>query len=85
MEFNSGFVANFITFYFENHQRQLYSFDMDHQLPVFPTFNYEVSKANASAYWNRWINRLENLFVAMDLEDDDDKRKRASEYQKVIC
>ena len=50
---------------------------MDHQLPVFPSFNYEADKANASSHWNRWINRLENLFVAMGLEEDDDKPKRA--------
>ncbi|KAK3088256.1 hypothetical protein FSP39_016655 [Pinctada imbricata] len=48
-------------------------------LPDFPTFDFESDKSNAGPKWDRWIGRLENLFVAIKInnEEGDDARKRA--------
>jgi hypothetical protein len=47
-------------------------------IPHFPSFDFEADKANAGPRWNKWVNRLENMFVALDLESkDDDARMRA--------
>ncbi|KAK3105801.1 hypothetical protein FSP39_006028 [Pinctada imbricata] len=48
-------------------------------LPDFPTFDFESDKSNAGPKWDRWIGRLENLFVANKInnEEGDDARKRA--------
>ena len=48
---------------------------MDGHLPVFPPFDPELDKADVAARWKKWLSRLENLFVAMNIQDD--KRKRA--------
>jgi hypothetical protein len=49
-------------------------------LPDFPTFDFESDKSNAGPKWDRWIGRLENLFVAINIADEqgDDARKRAT-------
>ena len=48
---------------------------MDNALPAFPSFDFEADRANAGTRWKKWVSRLDNLFVGMDL--DDDHRKRA--------
>jgi hypothetical protein len=48
------------------------------RLPDFPTFDVESDKSNTGPRWDRWVRRLENLFVAMDItEESEDGRKRA--------
>lgn len=44
-------------------------------LPKYPTFDYDVDKTNAGPRWEKYVNRLENLFIGMNLKDD--ARKRA--------
>ena len=44
-------------------------------LPNFPAFDPDVDKNNAGARWEKWMGRLENLFVGLNI--DDDGRKRA--------
>ena len=48
---------------------------MDAHLPMFPPFDPELDKADVAVRWRKWQSRLENLFVAMKIQDD--KRKRA--------
>ncbi|XP_021352181.1 uncharacterized protein K02A2.6-like [Mizuhopecten yessoensis] len=46
-------------------------------LPIFPSFDTESDKSNAGPRWDRWIGRLENLLVALDITDEDENdRKR---------
>jgi hypothetical protein len=48
------------------------------RLPDFPTFDVESDNSNTGPRWDRWVGRLENLFVAMDItEESEDGRKRA--------
>jgi len=42
---------------------------MELNLPVFPPFDAETDKKNAGPRWDRWIGRLENLFIALKLTD----------------
>ena len=42
-------------------------------LPNFPTFS--VHESNAEVRWKKWISRLENLFIGLDIKDK--KRQRA--------
>ena len=49
-------------------------------LPQFLPFDYEVDKLNAGPRWNKWVSRLDNLFVGMDLKDDDRKRALLLHY-----
>lgn len=53
---------------------------MDEQLPVFPSFEYDVVKSNAGTRWKKWIGRLENVFVGINLEDDARKRTLLLHY-----
>ena len=48
---------------------------MDHSIPVFPSFQPDLDKADVSSRWKKWLTRLENLFDALDITQD--KRKRA--------
>ncbi|KAG1702036.1 hypothetical protein GQR58_004524 [Nymphon striatum] len=48
---------------------------MEHTLPIFPSFDYDADKYNAGPRWDKYIQRLEILFEAMNIEAD--KRKRA--------
>ena len=41
-------------------------------LPNFPSF--PVHENNAETRWRKWINRLENLFIGLDIKDK--KRQR---------
>ena len=36
-------------------------------LPIFPAFDAEVDKSTVGPRWDRWVGRLENLFVALQL------------------
>ena len=48
------------------------------RLPEFPPFDIDLDKSNTGPRWDRWIGRLENLFVAMEIVDpSEDDRKRA--------
>lgn len=40
---------------------------MEVNIPAFPPFDAETDKNNAGPRWDRWIGRLENLFVALKL------------------
>ena len=40
---------------------------MDVSLPAFPNFDPDTDKSNTGPRWDRWIGRLENLFVALKL------------------
>ena len=42
-------------------------------LPNFPSF--PVHENNAETRWRKWISRLENLFICLDIKDK--KRQRA--------
>ena len=44
-------------------------------MQTFPSFEYEADKINAGPRWNKWVDRLENYFIAMNI--DEDGRKRA--------
>ena len=44
-------------------------------LPVFANFPVSSEPSTVSARWSKWINRFENLIVALDITDT--KRKRA--------
>jgi hypothetical protein len=46
----------------------------DLSLPSFPTFDYDSDKSNAGPRWERWVSRLENLFVGLNIDDEDRKR-----------
>ena len=49
-------------------------------LPVFPSFDYDSDKANAGPRWKRWVQRLENLFVGLKLEDGKQKKALLLHY-----
>ena len=44
-------------------------------LPSFPAFDVEADKANTGPHWKKWVRRLENLLVGMNINND--ARKRA--------
>ena len=41
-------------------------------IPVFP--KSDISASNLSVQWSKWINRLDNLFVAMNINDANRKK-----------
>ena len=43
-------------------------------LPTFPCFEYETDKANAGPRWEKWLNRLENLFVGVNITNEGRQR-----------
>ena len=45
-------------------------------LPVFPTFSVYADPKTTSIRWKKWIDHLENLFVALDI--DNDKKQKPS-------
>ncbi|CAC5407235.1 unnamed protein product [Mytilus coruscus] len=49
-------------------------------LPPYPTFDYASDKSNAGPRWERWVSRLENLFVGLKIENDDRKRALLLHY-----
>ena len=38
-------------------------------LPDFPPFDTESEQTSLGIKWKKWILRLENLFVALDIND----------------
>lgn len=53
---------------------------MENCLPVFPSFETELDCADVAARWKKWIGRLENLFVAINITDDGRKRALLLHY-----
>lgn len=49
-------------------------------LPQYPTFDYASDKCNVGPRWERWVSRLENLFVGLRIENDDRKRSLLLHY-----
>ena len=49
-------------------------------LPPYPTFDYASDKSNTGPRWERWVSRLENLFVGLKIENDDCKRALLLHY-----
>ena len=49
-------------------------------LPVFPSFDVDTDKSNAGPRWAKWVERLENLFVGLNIEDEDRKRALLLHY-----
>jgi hypothetical protein len=41
-------------------------------LPNFPPFS--VHEGNAENRWRKWISRLENLFIGLDIKDKNGQR-----------
>ena len=44
-------------------------------LPDFPPFDINLEPTALGVHWKKWIQRLENLFLAMDVKDT--KRQKA--------
>ena len=49
-------------------------------LPPYPTFDYASDKSNAGPRWERWVSRLENLFVGLKIENEERKRALLLRY-----
>ena len=49
-------------------------------LPPYPTFDYASNKSNAGPMWERWVSRLENLYVGLKIENDDRRRALLLHY-----
>ena len=49
-------------------------------LPTFPCFEYETDKANAGPRWEKWLNRLENLFVGVNITNEGRQRALLLHY-----
>ena len=49
-------------------------------LPPCVCFDYETDKANAGPRWEKWLNRLENLFVGVNITNDGRKRALLLHY-----
>ena len=47
-------------------------YKMENAIPLFPPFYADSDKVNAGPRWDRWIGRLENLFVALKLVAPED-------------
>ena len=45
-------------------------------LPVFPTFSVHADPNTASIHWKKWMDKVEYLFVALDI--DSNKKRKAS-------
>lgn len=51
-----------------------------YNITPFPPFDYDIDKSNAGPRWEKWIRKLENLFIGMNLKDDDRKRALLLHY-----
>ncbi|XP_060571177.1 uncharacterized protein K02A2.6-like [Ruditapes philippinarum] len=49
-------------------------------LPALPSFDLETDKSNAGTRWEKWIGRLENLFVGMKISNADQRRALLLHY-----
>jgi hypothetical protein len=50
-------------------------------LPNFPSF--PVHENNAETRWRKWISRLENLFIGLDIKDKQRQRALLLHYEKM--
>ena len=39
-------------------------------LPNFPTFYVDTDKSNCGTRWEKWVSRLKNLFVGLNIPDE---------------
>ena len=49
-------------------------------LPLFPSFDYDADKSNTGPRWEKWVGRLENLLVGMNITNGDRKRALLLHY-----
>ncbi|CAC5426706.1 unnamed protein product [Mytilus coruscus] len=49
-------------------------------LPAFPSFDIETDKSNAGPRCKKWVDRLENFFIGLDIDDEDRKRALLLHY-----
>ena len=47
-------------------------------LPNFPTFYVDTDKSNCGTRWEKWVSRLNNLFVGLNIPDEAKKKKKGS-------
>ena len=50
-------------------------------LPVLPTFSVHTDPNTTSICWKKWMDKLENLFIALDI--DSDKKQKATLFQET--
>ena len=48
--------------------------------PTFPAFDVDTDKANIGTRWEKWLARLENLFIAVNIKDAPQKRAMLLHY-----
>ena len=55
-------------------------------LPNFPTFDVDTDKSNCGTRWEKWVSRLENLFVGLNITEEAQKRALLLHYagEKVL-
>ncbi|XP_060552185.1 uncharacterized protein LOC132713564 [Ruditapes philippinarum] len=49
-------------------------------IPPFPSFDIEADKSSAAHRWNKWVGRLENLLVGLNITNDGRKRALLLHY-----
>lgn len=49
-------------------------------LPHYPSFDYASDKSNDGPRWERWVDRLENLFIGLKIDNEDRKRALLLHY-----
>ena len=49
-------------------------------LPSFPSFDVDIDKTNAGTRWEKYLSRLENLLVGMNITNDGRKRALLLHY-----
>ena len=49
-------------------------------LPAIPSFDIDTDKANAGPLWGKWVERWQNLFIGLGIEDADRKRALLLHY-----
>ena len=51
-----------------------------HNVTPFPPFDYDIDKSIAGPRWEKWLRKLETLFVGMNLKDENRKRALLLHY-----
>jgi hypothetical protein len=49
-------------------------------IPPFTSFDIETDKFSAAHRWNKWVGRLENLLVGLNITNDERKRALLLHY-----
>ena len=49
-------------------------------LPVFPNFSVHSEQNTTSIRWGKWIQKLENLFIALDMKCDEKRKATLLHY-----